>query len=118
MAGFVGIRTLLKLLNIIVCHAIGIVALVGIVRVLLVMIDKLDQRFLNSTHIERTEAESWGTALSVMAGLVPAIHAAPFQGRLKRSSRSPTWMTGTSPVMTTLRRDRRLRKPPDDRCGI
>jgi len=35
-----------------------------------------------------------------MAGLVPAIHAAPFPTDLKRSGCMP--MTGTSPVMTAL----------------
>ena len=42
------------------------------------------------------------TALSVMAGLVPAIHAAPFPANLKLFWRLTTWMTGTSPVMTVL----------------
>jgi hypothetical protein len=39
-------------------------------------------RFFNSTHIARLEAEGPRTALSVMAGLVPAIHAAPFPDNL------------------------------------
>ena len=42
------------------------------------------------------------TALSVMAGLVPAIHAAPFPAGRKHSGCLTTWMTGTSPVMTVL----------------
>jgi hypothetical protein len=37
-----------------------------------------------------------------MAGLVPAIHAAPFPADRKHSGGSTTWMTGTSPVMTVL----------------
>ena len=55
-------------------------------------------------------------ALSVMAGLAPAIHAVRLpqsrrvRSRLSVRSRkfpiesggSPTWMTGTSPVMTAL----------------
>jgi hypothetical protein len=42
------------------------------------------------------------TALSVMAGLVPAIHAAPFLASRKRPDVFATWMTGTSPVITAL----------------
>ena len=37
-----------------------------------------------------------------MAGLVPAIHAAPFLANPKLSGGLTTWMTGTSPVMTAL----------------
>jgi hypothetical protein len=42
------------------------------------------------------------TAPSVMAGLVAAIHAAPFPGNLKLSGGLTTWMPATSPVMTAL----------------
>jgi hypothetical protein len=38
--------------------------------------------------------------LSVMAGLVPAIHVETVQGWLKVSGGGPTWMAGTSPAMT------------------
>jgi hypothetical protein len=37
-----------------------------------------------------------------MAGLVPAIHAAPIPADRKRSGCLTTWMTGTSAVMTVL----------------
>jgi hypothetical protein len=35
-----------------------------------------------------------------MTGLVPVIHAAPFQDTPRISSNSTAWMTGTSPVTT------------------
>jgi hypothetical protein len=41
-------------------------------------------------------------AISVMAGLVPAIHVAPFPASPRVSGGWTTWMTGTSPVMTVL----------------
>jgi hypothetical protein len=37
-----------------------------------------------------------------MAGLVPAIHAAPVLADRKRSGGFTMWVTGTSPVMTVL----------------
>ncbi len=36
----------------------------------------------------------------VMAGLVPAIHAAPLQGALKVGALGAAWMPGTRPGMT------------------
>jgi hypothetical protein len=48
------------------------------------------------------EPENYRTALSVMTGLVPVIHVAPFPATQRVSGYWTTWMTGTSPVMTML----------------
>jgi hypothetical protein len=37
---------------------------------------------------------------TVMAGLVPAIHADPLLRTFKRGCNRTTWMAGTSPAMT------------------
>jgi hypothetical protein len=50
----------------------------------------------------RWEAGRFQTALSVLAGLVPAIHVAPFRATPRVSGSWTTWMTGTSPVMAVL----------------
>ena len=69
----------------------------------------------------RYEDRRWSTPGSVMAGLVPAIHAgtctadpesagwatAPTVGVLRRRCRVTAWMTGTSPVMTGTTSDNR-----------
>ena len=68
--------------------------------------------------ISLLEAEGLPTALSVMAGLVPAIHAAPFRTICRQSGGWTTWMTGTSPVMTVLP-SFSIRKGLDaERCGF
>jgi hypothetical protein len=66
----------------------------------------------------RLEAEGLRIALSVMAGLVPAIHAAPFPADRKRCGGWTTWMTGTSPVMTGAAVVIRAKRAFADRCGI
>ena len=44
----------------------------------------------------------------VMAGLVPAIHAAPLRQTFQGGVGGPAWMAGTSPAMTS----RVKREPP------
>jgi hypothetical protein len=39
-------------------------------------------------------------SISVMAGLLPAIHVAPLLTNLEKSGGPPMWMTGIGPVMT------------------
>ena len=39
---------------------------------------------------------------AVMAGLVPAIHAAPLRSLLRLRTRGTAWMAGTSPAMTII----------------
>jgi hypothetical protein len=49
---------------------------------------------------------------AVMAGLVPAIQAAPLRTIFGFAVRGPAWMTGTRPVMTTVGYN-----PAHDRSG-
>jgi hypothetical protein len=78
----------------------------------------LVQRFIDSTHIKRMESENYRTALSVMTGLVPVIHVAPFPASQRVSGCWTTWMTGTSPVMTMLPSIVIPTGLRADRCGI
>jgi hypothetical protein len=64
------------------------------------------------------EPENYRTALSVMTGLVPVIHVAPFPATQRVSGCWTTWMTGTRPVMTMLPSFFIPTGLRADRCGI